>query len=87
MKKENLKIQQILSLAIENHKKNNFELAESLYNKILKIDANQFQTLFLLGSLYLQTKNFTDAIKLLEKAIKIKPNHADSYHNLGFASI
>ena len=40
MKKENLKIQQILSLAIENHKKNNFELAESLYNKILKIDVN-----------------------------------------------
>ena len=87
MNKKNLKIQQILSLAIENHKKNNLELAESLYNRILKIDSNQFQANYLLGSLYLQTKNFNKAIKLLNNAIQIQPDHADSYHNLGFAFI
>ena len=40
MNNKNLQIQQILTLAFENHKKNNFKLAESLYKKILKIDSD-----------------------------------------------
>ena len=83
MNKKVLEINQIFSLAIENHKKNNFDLAESLYKKILKIDHNHFQTTFLLGTLLSQKKNYEEAKVMLGKAIQIQPNHADSLHNLG----
>ena len=56
MNTENLKIRQILTLAYENHRKSNLKLAESLYNKILKIDPNHTDTIFLLGTLFLQKK-------------------------------
>jgi len=80
-------IKQIISLAYENHKKNNLELAESLYNKILKIDQNHFDTIFLLGTLFLQKKNFNEAVNLFNKALKIRPNHPNTNHNLGYAFI
>ena len=51
MDKIKIEINQILSLAIENHRKNNFKLAESLYRKILKKDPNHFDAVFLLGTL------------------------------------
>ena len=37
-----------------------------------------FQTIFLLGSLFAQTKNFDSAKKLLGKAIEIDPYHGDA---------
>ena len=85
MDNKNIEIKQILSLAIENHKKNNFKLAEDLYNKILIKDSSHFQSLFLLGTLFSQIKNYNKSITLLNKAIQIQPNHANSYHNLGSA--
>ena len=87
MNKKNLQTKQILGMAYENHKKGNFKLAESLYKKIIKIESNNFEPVFLLGALLLQKKNFDDAIPLLEKAILMEPNHANSYQNLGFALI
>ena len=87
MNKKNSQTKQILGMAYENHRKGNLKLAESLYKKIIKIESNNFEPVFLLGSLLLQKKNFDDAIPLLEKAILIEPNHANSYQNLGFALI
>ena len=87
MNKKNSQTKQILDMAYENHRKGNLKLAESLYKKIIKIESNNFEPIFLLGSLLLQKKNFDDAIPLLEKAILIEPNHANSYQNLGFALI
>ena len=87
MKKKNSQAKQILAMAYENHKKGNFKLAESLYKKIIKIESNNFETVFLLGTLLLQKKNFDDAIPLLEKAVSIHPQHANSFQNLGFAYI
>ncbi len=87
MDNKNLEIKQILSLAIENHKKNNFKLAEDLYNKILKKDSSHFESLFLLGTLYSQIKNYNKSITFLNKAIQIQPYHANSHHNLGSALI
>ena len=49
MNKENLEIKKTLSLAFENHKKENFFIAEKLYKKILKYDPNYFDAIFLLG--------------------------------------
>ena len=83
MDNNNLNIKNIFSLAYENHRKNNFKLAETLYKKVLKINNKHLETHFFLGTLYLQIKNYDQAILLLNKAIKINPNNSNSYHNLG----
>ena len=87
MEKNNLQTNKTLGIAYENHKKGNLELAKCLYEKILKIDSNNFEAVFLLGSLFLQKKNFQEAIHFLNKAISIQPKHANSYQNLGYAFV
>ena len=69
MEKNNLWANQTLGIAYENHKKGNLELAKSLYEKILKKDSNNFEAIFLLGSLFLQTRNFHEAIHFLNKSL------------------
>ena len=71
------------ALALQNHQKNNLQIAENLYKQILKIYPNNAKTNFLLGSLSLQIKNFDEAKPLLEKAIKINPNNSQAQNNLG----
>jgi len=77
-------IKETFALAFQNHQKNNFKDAEILYKKILKINPNHFESIFLLGSLLLQTKKFDAAIQLFYKAIEIRPEHANTHYNLGF---
>ena len=74
MHQKNLTIKKIFNLALQTHQKNNFKVAENLYNKILKIDPNNFQTIFLLGTLSTQISNFKKAKYLLTKIVKIQPD-------------
>ena len=83
MNKKNLTTKETFDLAVQNHQKNNFKVAEDLYKKVLKTNPNDFESIFLLGSLSIQTKNFNKALQLLNKAILIQPNHADAHNNLG----
>ena len=84
MEKKNKEINQILGLAYENHRKGNLKLAESLYKKILKLDPENFEANFLLGTLSIQTKNYNDSIYFLNKCLEVNSNHANSNQNLGF---
>ena len=81
--KKKLTTEETFSLAFKNHKKNNLQVAENLYKKILKINPNHFNSIFYLGTLLSQTKRFDLAKPLLEKAIKINPNYANVYYTLG----
>ena len=45
MKEENLVIKNKFNLALENQKKNNYNLAEKLYNEILKIEPNHLESI------------------------------------------
>jgi len=83
MNKKNLSIEETFTLAVQNHKKNNFEIAQNLYEKILKTNPDHFKVIFLLGTLSAQTKNFDKAKQLLQKAIQIQPNNVDAHNNLG----
>ena len=85
MNKKNLSIEEIFTLAVQNHQKNNFKIAQDLYEKILKISPDHFKVIFLLGTLAAQTKNFDKAKQLLQKATQIQPNNADAHNNLGSA--
>ena len=83
--KNNQTIKESFDFAFENHKKNNLKIAEKIYKKILEEDPNHFPSNVLLGTLSAQTKNFDLAKQLLEKAIKINPNHPEAHYNLGLA--
>ena len=66
--KKNLTIKETFDLAFEHHKKNDFKIAENLYKDILKLQPNHFDTIYLLGSLSLQNKDFNSAKQLLTKS-------------------
>ena len=81
--KKTLNIKKTLDLAIKNHQKNNLKTAEQLYNQIIEFEPDHVESIFLLGSLSIQTKNFDRARQLLNKVIQINPNHAKAHNNLG----
>ena len=54
--KKNLRIKALFSTALLNHKKNDFNEAIRFYKKVLEIDPNHFESIFHLGSLFLQIK-------------------------------
>ena len=83
MTKKNIAIEETYASALQNHKKNNFELAEKLYKKILKINPEHFESIFLLGTLSLQLNKINISKELFKKAIEIKPEHANANYNLG----
>ena len=84
--KKNLSTKETFDLAVQNHQKNNLEVAENLYKKILEKDPNHFQSICFLGTLSIQIKNFERAKKLLNKAIGIQPNNANVNNNLGIVN-
>ena len=81
--KKNLTLEEIFALAVQNHRKNNLQVAKKLYKKVLNINSNDLQSNFLLGTLSAQTKQFHIAKKLLNRSIEINPNYADAHNNLG----
>jgi hypothetical protein len=67
------------------HQQNKLPEAEAIYKQILRIQPNNFSALQLIGTMYTQTKNHSQAINFLTKAIKINPQFAPCYNNLGLA--
>lgn len=67
------------------HRNNQLSKAKELYQKILLKEENNFETLFLLGTLYLQEKKYSNSIKHLTKANELKNNDIHNIMNLGVA--
>ena len=82
-KKKDLAINKNFTLALQNHKKNNFQIAEKLYNEILKSSPFHEGAQSNLGILYNQLGKPQKAINCFEKAIQINPNSANAYYSLG----
>ena len=86
MKKKKIKTRETLVLAYQKHKENKFEDAEKLYKEILNKEPEHLEANFGLGLLFLGNKNINKIYKaksLFEKTIRINPNYAASYNNLG----
>ena len=83
MNNNNLNIEKNFNKAIQNHQKNNFQIAEKYYKKVLKEELGHFKSIFYLGALYIQTKKYDLAKPLLLKAIQTQPNNVDAHYNLG----
>ena len=69
--------------ALKLHQDGNFAGAEILYNELLETQPENIDTIFFLGTLKLQQGDLGDACELLEKATKLKQDHATAYNNLG----
>ena len=81
--KQNQSTEYKFKLAIENHSKKNFKLAEAIYIDILKIEPKHVNALNNLGELYRVIGKFKNAKNCYQQAIKINPNFAGAYNNLG----
>jgi tetratricopeptide (TPR) repeat protein len=78
-------IKEIFAEALKYYQKKDFKTAEILCNKILSIDSNHFDSLFMSATLNALEKNFQEAKKLLLKANELNPQHLGTLNNLATA--
>ena len=76
------KIKDNINISLELLKNKEFDKAESLLLKNLEISNKNFETFFLLGTIYGIKKNFFKAKNYLKEALSIKPSHINSIVNL-----
>ena len=81
--KKNLTTKETFTLALQHQKKNNFKIAEKLYEEILKIDSKYAGAHNNLGVIFRALGKLQKAISCYEKVIQIHPNHAGAHYNLG----
>ena len=80
---KNLSNEKIFNEAIQHHKNKKLNLAEKLYNEVLKKDPNHIRALNNLGIIYFSLKKFNESIKIFKKTIIIDSNYLSAHNNLG----
>ncbi len=78
-------INDLLQEALSHHQSGNLAAAEPLYQKILDENPNQFEALFLLGSLNSDLGRLEIAETMLKNAIAANPDYAEAHNNLAVA--
>lgn len=76
-------LEAIFHQALAAHRAGQLDLAASLYRQILSHSKKQFAPRHLLGVIEGQRGNLAEGIRQISKAIKLDPNSADAYLNLG----
>ena len=82
-KSNNLTIEETFKLAVKNHQEGKTDIAQELYNKVLKINPNHQGTLNNLGFIFQDLGEPQKARDCYKKAIEINPNHVNAHNNLG----
>lgn len=67
-----------LRQAMDAHRQNKFADAERAYLSILDAESDCFEALHFLGLAYLQQNKLPQALELVSRALKAKPQAADS---------
>ncbi len=83
--KKNLTTEEVFALAVQNHKKNNLQVAGNLYKETLKTNPNYAGAHNNLGIVLNELGEYQKAMSSYEKAIQIQPNYAAAHYNLGLA--
>ena len=81
--KKNLTTEETFALAVQNHQKNNLQVAKNLYNETLKKNSDHVYAHNNLGIVLNELGEYQKAINCYEKAIQIQPNYAAAHYNLG----
>ena len=66
-------ILEAFSTALAVHQAGNLSKAEQLYRRILKAHPKHFDALHLLGVIHAQRGRFPEAVRLMDRALKIRP--------------
>ncbi len=71
--------------ALAVHQAGNLSEAEKQYRRILKAHPKHFDALHLLGVIHAQRGHFPEAVRLIDRAVKIRPGDDQALYNLGNA--
>ena len=82
-KNKSITIEKTFNLAVKNHQEGKTDIAQELYNQVLKIDPNHSQSLNNIAIIFTNLKDYQKAINTYEKAIAIDSNYTDAHSNLG----
>tara|TARA_Y100000590_G_scaffold153162_1_gene175882 strand:+ start:577 stop:2031 length:1455 start_codon:yes stop_codon:yes gene_type:complete len=74
-----------LNKAIAFHRAQDFHSAKEIYEEVIRNDDKHHLPLFLLGTLEIDARRYSEAIKYLKLSLDKNPNHQDIYLNLGTA--
>lgn len=78
-------VQALFDQALALHQRGSIMEARALYQAVLRINPNHFDSIHLLGVTCLDTGQLTAAAKIIGDAIRINPNFALAHNNLGNA--
>ena len=78
-----ISIEDAMAMAVQMHQRGMIEEAESVYNDVLSVDANQPDAIHYLGVIAHQLGDSTKGLALVEKSLAINPNQPDALNNLG----
>ena len=82
---KDINLEETFKLAAKNHQENKTDIAQELYNQVLKVDPNHLGALNNLGVLFKKLNQIQKAKDCYEKVIQIDPNNIDTHYNLGNA--
>jgi len=80
---KSLTTEETFNLAVKNHQEGKTNIAQKLYNQVLRIKPNHSQALINLGVILKELGEIQKAKDCYEKAIEINPNHSQALNNLG----
>jgi protein O-GlcNAc transferase len=71
--------------ALAMHQRGQLAEAERYYREILKLDADDFDAVHLLGVIFVQRGQFVEGEQLIARALEIDPNEPNALNNRGIA--
>ena len=74
MPDKNLSIEELFNLALQEHKKNNFNIAKKYYEKILESNPNEVGIYNNLGAISIKLEEYEKAVYCFKKAISLDSN-------------
>jgi len=82
---EDDKVKTIFQKALNLHNQGMLDEAKIIYEQIIEADPRHYDSLHLLGAIEGQKNNYTNAIDLIKKSLKINNNQPIAHYNLGLA--
>mgnify|MGYP001182478249 CR=1 FL=1 len=77
--------EETLNLAKKLHLSGEIKKSQKLYLELIEKNKENYELFFLVGTTYLQLKEYAEAISNYNISIKLNPNYPNSYNNKGIA--
>jgi tetratricopeptide (TPR) repeat protein len=78
-----MNINEALQSALKRQRAGDVQQAANIYIEVLKVQPDNIDALFMLGTLFAQGGHYDYAIDCFQEAVRIKPDHTWAYYNLG----